>query len=163
MSACVLHASSKSLQNATEKNSGQSRLGEETLQKFIHTLCSAQETHINNVEAEWNSANPCTPAGNVLDLDSEARIDDLPEYLVGVEDNEISLKLQKPLLTKWWHVNLCATQIMDSYKAWVKLFENLHESRQGDRLSYISQNVFALVNIKKLKCNRALFCDFSLD
>ena len=69
--------------------------------------------------------------------------------MAGVEANEISLKLQKTLLTRWWHVNVCATQVMTSYEAWVKLFEDLHISWQGNRTR--SMNSVALGKSKKLK------------
>ena len=113
VSACVLHASSKSLQNATENTFGELGLGEETFQKFIHTCWSSQEALGKKFEAKWNSTNPGVLAGSVLDLDSEARISALPAYFAGVEANEIILKVQKPLLQRWWHVNVCAMQVME--------------------------------------------------
>ena len=51
MAACVLHVASKMLQNAMEKNFGDSGLGEETFYQFIHTCCSAQEDLGKNFEA----------------------------------------------------------------------------------------------------------------
>ena len=99
--------------------------------------------------------------GNVLDLDSKACIGVLATYLTVVEDNEISLKLQNQLLTRWWHVNVCAVQVMESYKTWIKLFDHLDKSQQGDRLIWISQNGVSLGKIKNLKCDGALFCSFS--
>ena len=53
----------------------------------------------------------------------------------------------------WWHVNICAMQVMERYKFWIKLFEYLHMSHQGDRLRSISQNNVALGDIKDLKYN----------
>ena len=93
MAACVLYAASKSLQNSTEKNFGESGLGEETFQQFIHTFWYYQEAIDKNFEVKWNSMNPGVPAGGVLDLDSEACISALPTYFAEVEANEISLKL----------------------------------------------------------------------
>ena len=78
------------------------------------------------------------PDGRILDLDSEARIGNLPAYLVGVEANETNPKLQKPLLTRWWHVNVCAMQILEIYKVWVNMFDHMHEIPQDDRVSLIS-------------------------
>ena len=101
------------------------------------------------------------PAGSVLDFDSKSFIDNLPVYLAGVGANEISLKLQKPLLTILWHVNVCGKQVMASYKEWAKLFKHLQESWKGERLRYIAQNGVSLGKNKKLKCNRRLFCTFS--
>ena len=101
MATYVLHAASKSLQNTTEKTFGESGLGEETTHQFIHTFWSSQETLGENFEGEWKYKNPGVPAGRVLDLDSKAHIGALPTYLVVVEANEISLKLQNPLLTRW--------------------------------------------------------------
>ena len=43
VAACMLHATSKALQNSMEKTFGKSGLGEETFQKFIHNLWSSQE------------------------------------------------------------------------------------------------------------------------
>ena len=101
MAACVLHVASKSLQNSMEKTFGELGLGEETFQNFLHTCWSSQESLGENFEAEWKSVNPGVPSGRVLDLDSKARNGALPTYLVVVEANEISLKLQKPLLARW--------------------------------------------------------------
>ena len=97
------------------------------------------------------------PAGSFLDLDSKDCIGTLPAYLAGVEDNEISLKLQKPLLTRWWHVNVCVMQVRASYKMYVNLFENLHDSCQSDRLRSIDQNGIALGKSKKIKCDGGFF------
>ena len=127
MATYVLHAASKSLQNTTEKTFGESGLGEETTHQFIHTFWSSQETLGENFEGEWKYKNPGVPAGRVLDLDSEVHIGALPAYLTGVEANKISLKLQNPLLTIWRNINVHAMQIMASYKARVKLLENLHD------------------------------------
>ena len=80
---------------------------------------------------------------------------------IGVKANEISLKFQKPLLTRWWHINVCNMQVMESYKAWVDLFEHMCKSRQSGRLSSIDQNVSALGKSKNLKCKGGLFCVFS--
>ena len=102
------------------------------------------------------------PSGLILDLDSEARIGTLPAYLVGVESNEINLKLHKPLLTKWWHVNVCDIQVITSYKVLFKFFEHLHEIWKGDRLSLIDSNGIAIGKIKKRKSDRKLFCTFSV-
>ena len=134
--------------------------GEETPQKFIHTYWSAQEALSENFEVEWNSANPGVPSERVLDLDSKARNGALPTYLVVVEANEISLKLQNPLLTRWWHVNVCAMQAMSIYKVWVKLLEHMRNIWQGDRLSSIAQNGIAPGKSKNLNCNGSLFCAF---
>ena len=101
------------------------------------------------------------PAGCVLDLYSEALIRALPAYLTGVEANEISLKLKKILLTRRWHVNVCAMKVISSYESWVKLFKNLHKSCQGERLILIAQNGVALGKIKKLKYDGYLFCTIS--
>ena len=114
VAACVLHAASKWLQNAIEKTFGESRMGEEIFQQFIHSCWSSQEALGKKFEAKWNSTNPGVLAGSVLDLDSEARISALPAYFAGVEANEIILKVQKPLLQRWWHVNVCAIQVMVS-------------------------------------------------
>ena len=100
------------------------------------------------------------PSGSVLDLVSKTRIGALPAYLAGVNSNEISLQLWKPLLTRWWHFNVCAMKVMGSYKAWVELFEHLHESQQGDRLRLISHNGVAIGKSKNLKCDGELFCAF---
>ena len=126
VATCVLHAASKPLQTSMEKTFGESGLGEETTHQLLHTFWSSQEVLDKKFEVEWNSANPGMTAGRVLDLDSEAHIGALPIYLAGVEANEISLKSQKPLLMRWWHVNVCAMQVMASYKVLFKLFENLH-------------------------------------
>ena len=83
-------------------------MGEETYQKFLHTCWYYQEALGNNFEVEWNSVNPGVIDRRILDLDSNACICSLPAYLMGVEANEISLKLQNPLLKRWWHVNVCA-------------------------------------------------------
>ena len=99
--SCVLRAASNSLQNSMEKTFGESGLGEETFQKFLHTCWNSQEALGENFEAWWNSANPGVPAGHVLDLYSKALISALLAYLVGFKANEISLKFQKPLLTRW--------------------------------------------------------------
>ena len=99
--SCVLRAASNSLQNSMEKTFGESGLGEETFQKFLHTCWNSQEALGENFEAWWNSANPGVPAGHVLDLYSKARISYLTACLAEVEANEIILKLQKPLLTIW--------------------------------------------------------------
>ena len=115
VAACVSHVASKLLQNAVEKTSGESGLGEEAFQQFIRTFWSAQESLEENFELEWNSAKPGMPAGCVLDLDSEARIGALTAYLAVVEANEIRLKLQKPLLMRWCHVNVCSMQVMARY------------------------------------------------
>ena len=56
---------------------------------------------------------------------------------------------------------MCATQVMTSYEAWVKLFEDLHISWQGNRIRSMVQNGVDLGNIKKLKCVGALFFAFS--
>ena len=98
--------------------------------------------------------------GRVLYFDSKARIGVLPMYLVGFKANEISLKLQRPLLTRWWNVNFCSMQFIASYKSWVKLFDHLHESRQGDRISPIDQNSIYFGKSKNLKCDGAFFCAF---
>ena len=46
-----------------ENTFGEWRLVEETLQKLLHTFCSAQEALGKNFEAEWNSANSVVPDG----------------------------------------------------------------------------------------------------
>ena len=109
---CVLHAPSKSLQNSMENTFGESRLGEETFHQFLHTCWSAQEALGKIFEAKWNFANLGIPSGRNLDLVSKACIGALRAYLAGVMANEIRLKLQKPLLTRWWHINVCAMQVI---------------------------------------------------
>ena len=52
-------------------------------------------------------------------------------------------------------------QVMASYKVWVKLFEHLYDSCQGDRISSLAHNGVAIGKSKKLKCDRELFCGFS--
>ena len=52
-------------------------------------------------------------------------------------------------------------QVMESYEARVKLFENLHESQQCDRLRSIAQNGVDLGNRKKIKCDRAFIWAYS--
>ena len=46
----MLHAESKALQNAMEKNSDESGIGEEILQKFLHTFWSTQKALGENFE-----------------------------------------------------------------------------------------------------------------
>ena len=70
VSACMLHAASKLLKHFLEKTFGESGLGKETFQKFLHTFWSDQEDISDIFEAEWNSANPGVPDGRVLYLDS---------------------------------------------------------------------------------------------
>ena len=84
----------------------------------------------------------------------------LPAYLAGVEDNKISLKLQKTLLNRWWHVNVCAMQVKASYAAWIRLFDNLLDIQKGDRIRSIAQNGFALGKRKNIKCDGELFGAF---
>ena len=71
------------------------------------------------------------------------------------------LKFQKPILTIWWNVNVCAIQVMTSYESSVNLFDRLYKSRQGVSISSTVHNIVALGKSKKLKCDRALFCAFS--
>ena len=52
-------------------------------------------------------------------------------------------------------------QIMEIYEAWVKMFEHMHESWQGERIISIAQNGIAIVKSKELKCDAALFFAFS--
>ena len=100
------------------------------------------------------------PDGSVLDLDSEACISALPAYLVVFKANEISLKFQKPLLTRLWDINVSAMQVMARYKSWAKLFKQMHNSWQGDMLSSIALNDVALGKSNNLKRNEAIFCEF---
>ena len=56
---------------------------------------------------------------------------------------------------------VCAMHIMASYEAWVKMFDNMHKSWQGDRLSSIVHNGVALGKSKESECNWSLFCAFN--
>ena len=76
-----------------ENTFGDSGMGEEKFQKFLHTCWSAQEDLGLEFEVEWNYAKPGMPSGRVLELDSEACIINLPAYFEGAKANEISLKL----------------------------------------------------------------------
>ena len=87
MTACMLHAASKSLQNSMDKTFGESLMGEDTFQKILHTCWSAQEALGENFEAECKSLKPGVPDGRILDLDSESCIGALPAHFARVEAN----------------------------------------------------------------------------
>ena len=50
-------------------------------------------------------------------------------YLEGVKIGDIIIKLQKPLLTRWWHSNTCVMQVVTSYSGLVRLFEDVKNGR----------------------------------
>ena len=52
-------------------------------------------------------------------------------------------------------------EVIESYEAWVKIFEHMHLSWQGDRISSIAETGIALGNIKNIKFDAALFFAFS--
>ena len=52
-------------------------------------------------------------------------------------------------------------KVIESYEAWVKIFEHMHLSWQGDRISLIAETGIALGNIKNIKFDAALFFAFS--
>ena len=159
IATCALHALSKSLQNATEKTFGENGLGEETFLQLLHTCWSAQEALGENFDSEWNKANPHVRISRVVEVREEdvALLTD-----PSLQHDDRNDKVQKPLLTRWWHVNVCALQVLRTYDAWVKFAKNLYESRsEKNKIKTISQNLVALITSDKLRCDLEFFCAFS--
>lgn len=157
IATCALHALSKSLQNATENSFGENGLGEETFLQLLHTCWSAQEALGENFDNEWNRVNPDVRISRIVEVSEED-----VALLTNLRHDEKNDKIQKPLLTRWWHVNVCALQVLRTYDAWVKFVKNLYESRsERSKIKTISQNAVALISSDKIRCDLEFFCAFS--
>ena len=136
------------------KTVDKSRLVVDIFQQFLLTSWSMQEALGNVFWPKWELGNPGITVGWILDLEWESFSLDVifPHYLEGVEARHINLKLEKPLLTRQWHINDCAVQVMESYIGWVRIFGNLREIRQTQIVISISKNVVSLCKSNKLEC-----------
>jgi hypothetical protein len=171
VATCNCHSLSKALQNAVENCFGSNGLGEQTFLQLIHTCWSAQEACGESFEADWKAANPGSflpeRFGQVNEEDAALIGAAPPADEAATEADDIAPnKLQKPVLTRWWHVNTCAWQVFSRYDEWLKFFAYQYESKGGSgseagKMATIATNGLMLIKSDKLKCDLAFFNAFS--
>ena len=72
--------------------------------------------------------------------------------------------LQKPVSSRWWHVNTAAQQVNEALVEWEKLFQHCKETsdkENSQRVLTISTNGLRLIKNKKILCDLEFFCLFS--
>eukprot|EP00978_Attheya_sp_CCMP212_P048098 scaffold473164_cov149-Attheya_sp.AAC.1 len=167
VSACCLHAQSKALQNSVEFNYGEGGLGNNNFLQLLHTCWSLQEALGEDFKSEWKIANPGRGSAHIIDMHNETwdqQQGQVESFVEGsISDDDIG-RLQKPLLTRWWHVNVAAYQVCDSFDAWQSFFRHCFDtttSTDRQKMHTISKNGCCMLKSAKIQCDLLFFCSFS--
>ena len=175
---CCLHAQSKALQNAVEEIFGEGGLGIVSFMQLLHTCWSLQESLGEAFKETWVKINPSIPLPYMTDVygapwwgedqEQERRDQESEEQKSESQGSSIDTSdvgtVQKPLITRWWHVNICAAQILRSLLGWINIFSycfRMSSSREKQELHTISKNGYALTTNKKLRSDLIFFCAFN--
>ena len=92
--------------------------------QLLNTVWSTQEALDEYFKETWVRVNPNSPMPFISDTKNEENEEG--ESDIGMFEDQVSHvgTLKIPLLTRWWHVNTCATQVIRSLNSRKKNLAN---------------------------------------
>ena len=124
-----LHAQYNALQKSVEQVYGAGGLGGVSFMQLLHMFWSTQEALGEDFKETWVIVNPNYPIPFMSDTTNEKNEEgdsDIGMFELQVCDVGT---FQKPFLTRWWHVNSCAAQVIRYFNSWKNTWLLLHTNK----------------------------------